>query len=322
MIHPTEEHPLVLDVTVRDGGYVIDHRWTPAEAAAIVRTTHAAGVDLIEVGYLRSGEPDPLRPSATCAPAYLDLLAEQVGWSRLVVMVRPGEVEPTQVAAVARRGVGLVRVLVPYAQAARALPLVAAARSAGAPVSMNITRISEKTPAALAETVLDCAAAGADVVYLADSNGGLFPEDVRARVTAAVGATTVPIGFHAHDNLSMAFANTLVALEAGATMIDASLGGIGKGGGNLRLELLTAHWVLCDRAEFRLEPLVQERTAVAAQLRMLADAGSTPFVSGLLNVNLDGIAAFQRDVAVRGVDAVLREATLLRRDGAELAQTV
>src|SRR5829696_4356784 len=308
-IHPTRERPVLLDVTVRDGGYVIDHRWTATEAAAVVRAVVASGVGLTEVGYLRSGAGDPLRPSATCPPDFLHLLAEQAGWSRLVVMVRPGEVEPDRVAQVAGRGVGLVRVLVPRGDVAAARPLMDAARSGGAPVSANLTRVSQADPDAVAGAVRDCVAAGADVVYLADSNGSLFPDGVRERVGVAVRAAGgTPVGFHPHDNLGLAFINTCAALDAGATLVDASLGGVGKGGGNLRLELIAAHWVLRGLADVRIDPLLQDRTTTAVQLRMLADTGATPLMAGLLDVDLDGLRAFQEDVSRRGVDAVLRSA--------------
>lgn len=79
---------------------------------------------------------------------------------------------------------------------------------------------------------------GADVVYTTDSAGALLPDGVRERVTAMKAALKVPIGFHSHNNLGLAIGNSLAAIEAGATYIDGSLGGLGAGAGNTATEVL------------------------------------------------------------------------------------
>lgn len=86
---------MLLDVTVRDGGYVVDHRWTAVEAGAVVRAVHAAGVDLVEVGYLRSGPADPAAPLGELPAGPSGARGRAGPWSSLVVMVRPGEVDRT-----------------------------------------------------------------------------------------------------------------------------------------------------------------------------------------------------------------------------------
>jgi 4-hydroxy 2-oxovalerate aldolase len=304
---PSAGQCLLLDVTLRDGGYINGHGWTIDEAAGIVRSVDRAGIPLIEVGYLRSGD-DPLRPAASCPPYYLDPLAAEARQAGLVVMVRPGEVDPRRLTGLRGHGVRMVRVLVARGAPAPAEPYVRAARDAGLLVATNITRVSEAEPAALVDAVGLCAGIGADVVYLADSNGSLFPDGVRARVAAAMSATTVPIGFHAHDNLGLAFINSWVATRAGARALDASVGGIGKGGGNLRLELIAAHRVLTAGADYRLDPLLRERGTIPARLRMLAEGASGPLVAGLLDVNLDRAGAFQERAARHGFDSLLHDA--------------
>lgn len=306
MTQQLTDRPTLLDVTLRDGGYVNGHTWTMREAAAIVTAADAAGIPFIEVGYLRYGAEDPLRPAASCAPAYLDLMAGQARQATLAVMVRPGEAEPHQIADLADHGVGMVRVLVPGGDATRAAPYIAAARAAGLTVATNLTRASEASAEALAEAARRCEEAGTGLTYLADSNGSLYPGQVRVRIKAVAAATSVPVGFHAHDNLGLAFTNSCVAAEAGACWLDASIGGIGKGGGNLRLELIAGHLIVRHQAPFRLDPLAHCRHVTAAQLRMLADGGCHTLVAGLLDVNLDQARAFQEKAADSGLDALLR----------------
>lgn len=81
---------------------------------------------------------------------------------------------------------------------------------------------------------------GAKGVVLMDSAGAMLPSDVKKRIDSLVNNTTIKIGFHAHNNLSLAVANTLVAIEAGATIVDGTLKGFGAGAGNCQLEALIA----------------------------------------------------------------------------------
>lgn len=87
---------------------------------------------------------------------------------------------------------------------------------------------------------------GANCIYITDSAGYLLPEDVRARVAALRAALNpeTEIGFHGHHNLSMGVANSIAAIEAGATRIDAACAGLGAGAGNTPMEVLVA---VCDR---------------------------------------------------------------------------
>ncbi|MEU4746019.1 hypothetical protein AB0G02_36935 [Actinosynnema sp. NPDC023658] len=309
--------PILLDVTLRDGGYFNDHSWTTYEAESIVRAVGAAGIPYAEIGYLR-GTHHPQRPTASCPPAYLDALATVTGRPDLAVMVRPGEVPVERLAELPDRGVAMVRVLVMGGSVEAAEPYVAAARAAGLDVAMNLTRVSERDPEGIAVAVKACANAGAQIIYLADSNGSLDPDSVSERVGAAVSASPVPVGFHAHDNLGLAFINATTALAAGATALDASIAGIGKGGGNLRLEVIVAHLIVRHGARLRLDPIAADRTTLATQLRMIADGGSKTVVTGLLDVNMDGTAHFSDMVAAEGLDATILALTGRGRPFAEL----
>lgn len=311
---------ILLDVTLRDGGYVNGHGWTLGEAESIVRTVGLVGVNCAEVGYLRD-QHDARRPSASCPPAYLAALAAVAERPALAVMVRPGEVSLDRIAELPHQGVSMARVLVAGGSITRAEPYVAAARAAGLDVAMNLTRVSERSPDEVAAATAACAAAGAHVVYLADSNGSLDSERVSTLVAAAVGASEVPVGFHAHDNLGLAYGNAKAALTAGATAVDASIGGVGKGGGNLRLEVIVAHLIVRHGAKLRFDPIAADRTTLATQLRMLADDTSKSVLTGMLDVNLDGADHFYDLVATQGYDAAVQALTERTRTTAISAAT-
>ncbi|MEU1629374.1 hypothetical protein ABZ746_29475 [Streptomyces sp. NPDC020096] len=310
-VNPAARVPILLDVSIRDGGYVIGHSWTVDEAVSIVRAVAAAGVPFVEVGYLRTATGNPASPATRCEPDYLGALAAEARHTRLVVMVRPGEVSPESIKGLARQGVGMVRVLAARLDVAKAAPYLAAARAEGLVTAVNLTHASRFGPAGLGRAVREAAEAGADIVYLADSNGSLYPEDVAARVSAAVSAAESTdgrplIGFHPHDNLGLAFANTCAALDSGARAVDASIGGIGKGGGNLRLELIAAHLTVHTAADFSVDPLLRDHSAHAAKSRMIADTSAGTVMAGLLDISLDQSRRFQEAVDRHGYDALLR----------------
>ncbi|WP_255948826.1 hypothetical protein [Streptomyces odontomachi] len=313
--------PLLLDVTIRDGGYVNGHDWTVAQARSVVRTMEAARVPFVEVGYLRQATGGALTPAARCEPDYLHALAAETRDTRLVVMVRPGETEPEALKGLADSGVGMVRILAARLDVPAAVPFVEAAVAEGLIPAVNLTHASRFPAERLADAVAEAARAGARIVYLADSNGSLYPEQTASRIRAAVQAAATEatdraggadgtggavIGFHPHDNLGMAFANTAAALDAGAAAIDASIGGIGKGGGNLRLELIAAHLVRHAGADYSIDPLVQDPTTTPVRLKMIMEAGAKALMTGILDVSLEQLRGFQEEAARRGYDALLR----------------
>jgi 4-hydroxy 2-oxovalerate aldolase len=102
-------------------------------------------------------------------------------------------------------------------------------------------------PAKVAEQAKLFASYGADYINVADSAGAMLPDDVRARIAAVREAVSIPVGFHAHNNLALAMGNTLAAIDAGATVVDATLRGFGGGSGNAQLEVLVA---VLDRASY------------------------------------------------------------------------
>lgn len=126
---------------------------------------------------------------------------------------------------------------------------------------------------------------GADYINIADSAGAMLPEDVKARVGAVVEAVKVPVGFHAHNNLTMATANALAAVEAGATFLDGACRGLGAGAGNAQTEALVGvldklgyrtgvdFYKVMDVAEDIVEPIMHRPQVVRNAPLMLGYAG-------------------------------------------------
>lgn len=290
-MRPLDGGITLLDVTLRDGGYVNGHSWSRADAATVVGACAAAHIPSSEVGYFRPHRDDPAgqRPTATCPPDYLRALSRDNPGTTLAVMAHAADLELADHAKLASYGVGLVRLPARI----EALPALAghveAAKAAGLRVTINLIRVSELTAAQVATAAALAGGFGVDVFYLADSNGSLFPETAAELVRVAAGVTDVPLGFHAHDGLSLAFINSLAAVDAGCRHLDASLGGLGKGGGNLSLELIVGYLRTRGQTEFSMAPLVPAAAAVLEPWKGGVLARCESIASGLLDLNLDNL---------------------------------
>ena len=156
-------------------------------------------------------------------------------------MVHPGNIVERDIQALKNFNVHLLRICVPHGGIAAACPVIAMAHAAGLTVSMNFIHVSQYQEKELNTVVATAVQHHSDIIYFADSNGSLMPDRVKQLYEKYTQLYSTKFGFHGHDNLGMAQANTLAAIDAGATYVDASLGGMGKGIGNLKMEFFIAY---------------------------------------------------------------------------------
>ena len=145
---------------------------------------------------------------------------------------------------------------------------------------------------------------GADYINLADSAGYLLPEGVKERIEAVTQAVKIPVGFHAHNNLGMAIANSLMAVQSGATFIDGTLRGLGAGAGNAQIEVLAGvlkrsgydvnadFYKLMDIAQDFVDPIMLRPQTIDNGSLMLGYAGV--YSSFLLHV-YDAVKTYELD---------------------------
>ncbi|UQA92425.1 beta/alpha barrel domain-containing protein [Streptomyces halobius] len=230
-----------LDVTLRDGGYRNNFDFPLAYALHHARESVAAGMEWVEIGY-RNGsfKPKPgIGRTGVGADDYIRAVAEVVSPDRLCMILHPKNITEDDLPRMYEAGVRLVRFCLPSGTPEPGLALLAEAADLGFTTTVNITRVSQLDRRRLVELAALSGDAGADVVYLADSNGSLLPGEVSQLVTLVRSVTDAEIGLHAHNNLGLALANAIAAVDAGATWIDSSVLGMGKGPGNL----VTEQWL-------------------------------------------------------------------------------
>lgn len=283
---------ILLDVTLRDGGYVNGHAWSRQQASAVVAACATAQIPYCEVGYfrpLRQHDDGAERPTACCPDDYLRLLHTSAPGLTIAVMAHARDVRLTDYPRLGQLGVGMVRMPALSSVLPSLAPHVEAAQAAGLRVAVNLIRVSELTQSEIASMARYVEAWRTDAFYLADSNGSLFPEQVAALVRVAAEETDVPLGFHAHDGLSLAFINSLTAVRAGCQYLDASLGGMGKGGGNLALELIVGYLRANSLAPHVMTPLARAAAEVLKPWRDGVLSRCESMASGLLDLNVDAI---------------------------------
>jgi len=227
-----------LDVTLRDGGYKNNFHFPASYIDQHINLMALAGLDWIEVGY-RNGSHKLLKDAgdvAYCTNSYLQQLKHVSKNAKISVIGHPQNLEIFDIDALVAEDVGMLRICCSTSTIEKAKTLIKAASDAGLVVCANITRSSQLRLTEMLHLSEQAASAGADVIYIADSNGSMQPDRVSTFVESVMEVTDCFVGFHAHDHLGLAMPNSLAAVEAGATYIDASLNGVGKGAGNLRLE--------------------------------------------------------------------------------------
>lgn len=233
---------IITDTTLRDGSHSVRHQFSKENIASLVSGMDKAGVSIIEVGH-----GDGLAGS-TCNYGFAkesdtDMIQAAVQTAqnaRIAVLLLPGIGTVPDLQKAWDAGARVVRIATHVTEADISHEHIEVARKMGFFTIGFLMMAHRAQPEKVLEEARKMESYGAQVVYATDSAGALLPDGVRQRVGLLKEKLSIPVGFHSHNNLGLAIGNSLAAIEAGATYIDGSLGGLGAGAGNTATEMLTA----------------------------------------------------------------------------------
>lgn len=234
----------ILDCTLRDGGYYTNWDFDRELVQEYAQAMEQLPIDYVEVGY-RSIELSGYLGKYFYCPLYV--LEELKNWmpsKKLVIILNEKDIRAHDVQELlepCKPYITLVRIAIDPKNMARAIVLAKEVKNLGFEVGFNVMYMSDWKNDESFLDLLNGLENTIDYFYMVDSFGGVMPQDVKTIIKTVRGKIKIPLGFHGHNNLEMALANTITAMEEGCSIVDATITGMGRGAGNLKTELLLTY---------------------------------------------------------------------------------
>ncbi|MDO8527247.1 MAG: hypothetical protein Q7T03_06135 [Deltaproteobacteria bacterium] len=232
----------LMDVTVREGSYVIQYRWSAKQVADIAKAIEEAGIPYMEVGNgggLGITEYNGVKPQSSDVEQ-LRAARKTTQKLKLGLLANPEPFTTREHIKAVKKEVDFLRIAARIDNMEASKKNVEYARSLRIPVFFQMMRASKRSLKEIVKAAKLAESFGSSAVYVVDTIGNFLPSQVSDIVKALKDTIKIPIGFHAHNNLMLAVANSLAAVEAGVDYTDGSLFGFGRDAGNTQLEALVA----------------------------------------------------------------------------------
>jgi 4-hydroxy 2-oxovalerate aldolase len=281
-----EHHCKILDCTIRDGGLVNNWDFSIEFVQDLYNGLSAAGVEYMEIGYknsarlLNATEPNSWR---FLDDNFLKEIIPEKKFTKLSALVDIGRVDPNDILPREQSILDMIRVACYIREVDKGLELVQMFHDLGYETTLNIMALSSVPEHQLIEAFEMVKKSPVDVVYIVDSFGSLDPADIEHLVKKFQAMLpNKQFGIHTHNNMQLAFANTLTAMRNGVTFLDSSVYGMGRAAGNCHTELLVSY---IQKANYDPRPVLGIIEKHMLEMRKKWEWGYIiPYmISGLLN---------------------------------------
>lgn len=234
----------ILDCTLRDGGYYTNWDFEPELVKEYLTSVNSLPIEYVEVGYRQPVKQIYMGEYAYLPWQTIDFCQRYAPNKKLALMLNLKDVDETSIFPLLKPIIGivpLVRLATAPKDVEKAAKVANVIRALGLEVSVNIMYMSTWLSDEKFWQQLPLLDDNIDMLCMVDSYGAVYPHEIPQIVAKVKQSISTPIGFHGHDNMTLAFANALAALHAGCKMIDSTIMGMGRGAGNLRTELLMTY---------------------------------------------------------------------------------
>lgn len=279
----------VFDCTIRDGGLVNNFHFTDEFVKAQYDTCVAAGIDYMEIGKNNSPSimsEEEFGPWNFCKEEDIRRIVGNNDTNmKIAVMSDIGRTVNEELLPKSESVVDMIRIATYIHQIPAAIALVEEAHAKGYETTINIMAISKSFDDELTEVLEAVAKSSVDVIYIADSFGSFYPEQINKlteKYLKVAQANGKQVGIHAHNNMQLAYANTIEALTYGTSFLDVTISGLGRGAGNCPMELLIG---FLKNPKYKLMPVLKFIEEFIIPLEKELDWGySIPYMlTGQLN---------------------------------------
>ncbi|WP_102345973.1 aldolase catalytic domain-containing protein [Bacillus sp. Marseille-P3661] len=276
----------ILDCTIRDGGLVNNWEFSIDFVRDVYKALSEAGVDYMEIGYKNSPKlvsTDGVGPWRFCEDEFIKEVIPGKTNTKLSAIVDVGRVEDNDILPCHDSPLDLIRVACYLKDIEKGINLVNTFHEQGYETSINIMAVSNSMEYDLIEALEEINKSPVDIAYIVDSYGSLYNRDIQYLIEKF--KNFVPnklLGIHTHNNLQMAFSNTILASQQGVKFLDTSIFGMGRGAGNCSTELLIGY---LSNAKYDVRPILEIIEQLFIPLRNKVEWGfAIPYaITGLLN---------------------------------------
>lgn len=249
----------ILDCTIRDGGYLNNWWFDQKMVREVYRALSKSGVDYIELGFRGTTKYfDPTIFGAWRFTSEEDLrdVTEGIQGAKIVLMGDHGKIDIEDIDEKENSIVDLIRIAAHKNQIFNAIDFLDKVKSKGYMTSLQAMGFTGYTKKEKDDLKKAMKGSGLDYFYIADSYGSILPSEIQSLFDPFLNIDPIKIGFHPHNSLQMAFANTLEAIRIGVDIVDSTIYGMGRGAGNLPTEALIAYMQLQKHAKYNVIPIL------------------------------------------------------------------
>ena len=275
----------ILDATLRDGSYAVAFQLAEKFVIEFLSRINETAIRLVEIGHGLGFEAERtgITPCSISLQRWCEIAGSELTDASWGMFAQPAFSRLTTLAELSARGMSFVRIGMEAEKVPENLDYLRRATDTCEQVYLNLMKTSA-TPVGELAGLLGGVPAAIRGVYVVDSYGSMLPSDVRRYVTVLKDAFPV-VGFHGHDNLGMANANSIAAIDAGAGIIDGTLDGIGRGAGNAETESLAGILNITGDDRYDYKKMAELAAFCRTSMDVLPESRSMQVLGGVIGIH-------------------------------------